>query len=172
MVQAGTYFPKVRRMLFYNSPFILGYFWPASTQLHKHIAFAIPSLPETDPQILELWGYVDVDHLGKSFQAMDLGLECLHDVPRLMWIQHIGWVSASLSSSAKSMKTSAAPCLGYATQLSCNFQHGHCTFVTVLLRPFAGLFINLAVCIRALFSKSASIHGHVAQAFWRMPFFT
>ena len=30
--------------------------WPASTLLHGHIALAILSLPETDPQILELWG--------------------------------------------------------------------------------------------------------------------
>ena len=37
---------------------------------------AASSLPETDPQILEHWGYADEDHLGKSFQAMDFGLEC------------------------------------------------------------------------------------------------
>ena len=35
-------------------------------------------------------------------------------------------------------------------------QHGHCTFVTILLRPFARLFFNLAMLIRALFPKSAS----------------
>ena len=34
------------------------------------------SLPETDPQILERWGYADEVHLGKSSQAMDFGLEC------------------------------------------------------------------------------------------------
>ena len=75
MVQASTYFPKVRRMLFYLSRSILGYFWPTSTLLRGHIALATPSLPETDPQILEHWGYADEDHLGKSFQAMDFGLE-------------------------------------------------------------------------------------------------
>ena len=57
------------------SPLFLGYFWPTSTLLHGHIALAIPSLLETDPQILEHWGYADEDHLGKSFQAMDSGLE-------------------------------------------------------------------------------------------------
>ena len=51
-------------------------------------------------------------------------------------------------------------------------QHSHCTFVTILSGPFAGLFINLAMRIRALFPKSASIFGLVEQAFWRMPFFT
>ena len=62
-------------MLFYVSPLLLGSFWPASTLLHGHIALAIPSLLETDPQILEHWGYADEDHPGKSFQAMDSGLE-------------------------------------------------------------------------------------------------
>ena len=62
--------------------------------------------------------------------------------------------------------------LKYATQLSCNFQFSHCTFVTILLRPFARLFINLAMRMRALFPKSASIFGLVEQAFWRMPLFT
>ena len=60
----------VLRFLFLN---ILGYFWPAST---GHLALATLSLPETDPQILEHWGYADEDHLGKSFQATDFGLEC------------------------------------------------------------------------------------------------
>ena len=76
MAQAGTNFPKVRRMLLFLAPLILTRFWPASTLLRRHLALAIPSLPETDPQILEHWGYADEDHLGKSFQAMDLGLEC------------------------------------------------------------------------------------------------
>ena len=29
--------------------------------LHGHIVLAIPSFPETDPQILEHWGYADED---------------------------------------------------------------------------------------------------------------
>ena len=55
---------------------IFGYFWPASTLLRGHLALATLSLLETDPQILERWGYADEDHLGKSFQAIDFGLEC------------------------------------------------------------------------------------------------
>ena len=51
-------------------------------------------------------------------------------------------------------------------------QHGYCTFVITLFGPFARLFINLAVCIRALFTKSATTLGLVEQAFWRMPLFT
>ena len=46
-------------MLHYFSPLILGHFWPPSTLLHGTVALAIPSLPETDPQILEHWGYAD-----------------------------------------------------------------------------------------------------------------
>ena len=45
-------------------------------------------------------------------------------------------------------------------------------FVTILFRPFARLFINLAMRIRALFPKPASRFALVEQAFWRMPFFT
>ena len=47
----------------------------------------------------------------------------------------------------------------------------HCTFVTILFGPFAGLFINLAMRIRALFTQSATTLGLVEQAFWRVPFF-
>ena len=48
---------------------------------------------------------------------------------------------------------------------------------TALLSPFflrllALLFINLAMRMRTLFPKSASIFGLVEQAFWKMPFFT
>ena len=50
---------------------------------HGHIALAIPSLFETDPQILECWGCADEVLLGKSFRAKDFGLECQHDVQRL-----------------------------------------------------------------------------------------
>ena len=59
-------------MLF--SHLILGHFSPTSTLVRGHITLAIPSLPETDPQIVEHWGYADEDRLGKSFQAMDSGL--------------------------------------------------------------------------------------------------
>ena len=71
-------------MLFYFSPSILEYFWPASTLLHGHLALANLSLPETDPQILEHWGYADEVHLGKSFRAKDFGLECMRDVQQLL----------------------------------------------------------------------------------------
>ena len=51
-------------------------------------------------------------------------------------------------------------------------QHSHCTFVIIISGPFARLFINLAMRIRALFPKSTTTLGLVEQAFWRMPLFT
>ena len=51
MAQAVSNFQKVRRMLFYLYPLILGYFWPTSTLLRGHMALAIPSLLWTEPQI-------------------------------------------------------------------------------------------------------------------------
>ena len=76
MAKEDTNSPKVRKMLFYVSPLASGYFLPFSTRLHGHIALAFPSLLETDPQILGNWVCADEDYLGKSFLAMDSGLEC------------------------------------------------------------------------------------------------
>ena len=79
-MQAGTYFPKVRRMLFFDAPLILTHFWPASTLLRGHLALATLSPLEIDPQILERWGYADEVHLGKYIRAKDFGLEFWYDV--------------------------------------------------------------------------------------------
>ena len=68
-MQEGTYFPKVRRMLLFHAPLILIHFWPASTLLRGHLALAILSPLETDPQILERWGYADEVHLDKYNRA-------------------------------------------------------------------------------------------------------
>ena len=76
-MQAGTYLPKVRRMLLFHAPLILTLFWPASTLLRGHLALAILSPPETEPQILERWGCADEVHLGKYIRAKDFGLEFL-----------------------------------------------------------------------------------------------
>ena len=62
--------------------------------------------------------------------------------------------------------------LKYATQLSCTLQYGHCNSVSILFGLLAGLFVNLAVCVRALISQFASIFGLVEQALRRTPFYT
>ena len=53
-------------MLLFLAPSILTHFWPDSTLLRGHPALATLSPPETDPQILERWGYADEVHLGKK----------------------------------------------------------------------------------------------------------
>ena len=63
-LSSGLIVDGAGRLLFYVSPLIFGYFWPASTLLHGHIALAIPCLPETDPQNLEDWGYAEEDYVG------------------------------------------------------------------------------------------------------------
>ena len=94
LMQAGTCFPKVRRMLFWFSPLILTLL-PASTLLRGHLALATLSLPE----------------------------------------QTTGCPVPSCKSYFFSI----------ATALLSSF----------VFRPFARLFINLATCTRALFTKSA-----------------
>ena len=79
-MQAGTYFPKVRRMLLFDVLLILTHFGPASTLLRGHLALATLSPLEIDPQILECWGYADEVHLGKYIRAKDFGLEFWCDV--------------------------------------------------------------------------------------------
>ena len=51
-------------------------------------------------------------------------------------------------------------------------RHGCCTLVIILFGPFTRLFINPTMCIRALFSKSATTLGLVEQTFWRVPLIT
>ena len=70
----------------------------------------------------------------------------------------------------KSMKIRRLHILRYATKFSCILQHSHCTFVTILFRPFARLFINLAVCIRTLFTPFAFPFCFVKIALRRMSF--
>ena len=62
-------------MLLFHAPLISTHFWPASTLLRGHLALATLSPPETDPQILERWGYAQEVPLGKYFRAKDFGLE-------------------------------------------------------------------------------------------------
>ena len=67
-------------MLLFHAPLILTLFWPASTLLRGHLALATLSPLETDPQILERWGYADEVHLDKCNRARDFGLEFWCDV--------------------------------------------------------------------------------------------
>ena len=175
-------------MLLYFSLLLLEYFWPASTLLHGHIALATPSLPETDPHILEHWVTLMTitwaNHSRRWILVSNVSVtyDGFCEFYRSDWFPYV-WALPQ-----NRWRLRRLHFLEYATQLSCTwwvsvqnkspcslrllipFQHGHCTFVTILFRPFARLFINLAMCIRALFTKSAYILRLVEQAYWRMPF--
>ena len=59
--------------------------------------------------------------------------------------------------------------------LSCRsffFNMATALFVTILSGPFSRLFINLTVCVWALFPKPTTTLGLVQQGFWRVPLFT
>ena len=58
-------------MLLYNFNTLLASFHAAS---RGTLLLPILSLRETDPQILERWGYADEVHLGKYIRAKDFGL--------------------------------------------------------------------------------------------------
>ena len=116
-MQAGTYFPKVRRMLLFDAPLISKKNWPASTLLRGHLALATLSPLETDPQILERWGYADEVHLGKYIRAKDLvsnfSVTCtsLCDFHTLDWLRHVGALPEN--------RLRRRHVLKYATQLPC-----------------------------------------------------
>ena len=116
--------------------------------LHGHIALAIPSLLETDPQILGHWGCADEDHLGKLFRAMDFGLECWRYETRLQCIiENIGLASACLSSSAKSMNTSAAPYPEIRNPIVADPSKKNTALLSrFFVKLLARLFVNLAEC--------------------------
>ena len=115
-MQAGTYFPK-ERMLLFDAPLISEHFWPASTLLRGHLAPATLSLPETDPQILEHWCYAHEVHLGKSVRAKDLvsnfsvTRNSLCECHTLDWFRHVIALPKS--------RLRRLHILEYATQLLC-----------------------------------------------------
>ena len=78
------------RMLFCIPASFVGVFCGQLPRCFTDSSLLPLSLPEIGPQMLERWCYADEVHLGKSFQAMDFGLE---------WCLHIGLVSVCLSSS-------------------------------------------------------------------------
>ena len=64
-------------MLLSGAPLILTRFWPASTLLRGHFAPATLSPLETDPQILEHWGYAHEVPLGKIYPSEGFGSRIL-----------------------------------------------------------------------------------------------
>ena len=184
-------FSEGRRMLLCLSPLILELFWPASTLLHGHTALAILSLSSWDRS--SNFGALGLRWWGSPGQIIPSDwfwsrMSEWRAAAFANWTHRIGFRMLELFQNRWRLRR--LQILKYAFQLSCIWwvsiqnrspcsvmlliplQHSHCTFVTILFRHFARLLFNLAMRIRALFTKSASILRLVEQAFWRMPFFT
>ena len=80
-IDAGRHlFSEGEKNVALSCSFHFNTFLPASTLLRGHLALATLSPPETDPQILQRWGYAHEVHLGKYIRAKDFGLEFRYDV--------------------------------------------------------------------------------------------
>ena len=70
MAKIDTNFPQLKRMLFFASLKNFGHIFGRPPRCFAGtIALVILSLRETDPHILERWGYADDVHLGKSYPS-------------------------------------------------------------------------------------------------------
>ena len=166
-MQAGTSFPKVRRMLLCFSPSILTHFG----LLTLRAPCSCHSVPSWDRSSnfgalgLRWWGSPGQNHSDRRILVSNVCVTCngfreFYTSPYVWALPQNRWGFRRLR------------ILTYATQLSCNFRQSHCTFITILFRPFARPFINLAVCMRAHFPKSATTLSLAEQALRRMPLLT
>ena len=101
LMQAGSYFPKVGRMLFLHAPLILTHFWPASTLLRGHLALA--TLSSRDPSSIfwsigaTLMRFTWANISERRILVSNFGVTC----NSLLWTSHVGLVSACLCSSGE-----------------------------------------------------------------------
>ena len=138
MAKAGTNLPKVRRMLLYSSPLIVRCFEPASTLLQGRIALAIPSLPETDPQILEHWCYADEDHLSNVIPSEGFWsrMSAWRNTAFVNWTHRIGFRVSELF---RKIDEDFGGSISWNTQPNCRVIFRK---ATALLSPF---FLNLSL---------------------------
>ena len=150
LMQVGTNFPKVRRMLLCISPLVWEHFWPASTLLHGHLALATLFPPETGPSNygalgLRWWGSPGQIIPSEGFWSR---MSAWRATAFVNFTHRIG-SRMSERSSVKSMKTSAAPYPGIRNpsvvylmsriQLVSPFHriaHASSTWPLALLSPF------------------------------------
>ena len=172
MAQVDTNFPKVRRMLFYFSPLISGYFLAslhAASRAHRSCH--------------------SVSSWDRSSNFWALGLRWWGSpgqiIPRDgVWSQMSAWrntasvnrthrIGFSMFELFRKIVEDFGGSISWNTQPNCRVTFNIATaLLSPFFRPFARLFVYLAVCVRALFTISASIFGLVEQAFWRMQLFT
>ena len=130
MAQAGTNSPKVRRMLFYVSPLILGYFWPTSTLLDGHLALATLSPLETDPKFwsigVALMRITWANHSKRWILVSNVTMTYhgFSESNTSDWFQYV-WALPQ-----NRWRFWRLHILKYGIQLSCILQHSRCTFVT------------------------------------------
>ena len=190
-MQAGTYFPKVRRMLLcscsFNFTTLLASFHAAS---RAPCSCSTLSPPET---ILKFWSigvtlmrFTWANHSSDGFWSR---MSAWRTIAFVNFTRRIGFRMSELF---RKIDEDFGGSISWKTQPNCRvfdelwfrdltrdgcsrstvlpcsivqhlwlLQHSHCTFVTILFKPSAGLLnlgwsSNLAVCIGALFSKSAT----------------
>ena len=83
-------------MLHFGAPLIKAHFWPASTLLRGHLAFATLSLLVNDPQILERWAtlmrFTWTNVTERGILVSNFGMTCnsLCEFHTLDWSRHVG----------------------------------------------------------------------------------
>ena len=156
---AGTNFPRVRRLLFYFSPIILNIFGQlprcfTGTPLLPFRLFLRPILKFCWANHSKRWilvSNVSMTYHGFSESNTSDWHQYVWALPQDRWTLrrlHILRYATQLSCTWWVSVQSRSPC---SLMLLIPFQHSHCTFVTILFGPFARLFFNLAMRMRAFF---------------------
>ena len=127
-------------------PFILIHFWPASTLLHGHIALSWDRSSNFGALGIRWWGSPGANHSERRILVSNVSMtyDGFSELNTSDWFPYV-WALPQ-----NRWRFRRLHILTYANQLSCTFQQSHCTFLTILFRPFARLFFNLAMRIRAL----------------------
>ena len=122
------------------SSLVSWYILPLSTLLHVHFVFVFPSPLETDPQILEHWGYSEdhwVNYSKRWFSVSNVSLtyDVFSELNTSDWLQYV-WALPQ-----NRWRLRRLHILKYETNLSRILQHSHCNFVTIPFWLLARLFV-------------------------------
>ena len=189
-MQARTYFPKVRRMLLcflsFNFNTLLASFHAASqAPCSYHSVSSWDRSSNFGALGLRWWGWPGQINPSEGFWFRILLWRAIAFVNFTRWI---GFCMSELF--RKIDEDSAAPHPGIRNPIVVYLMSKHSQQVAPFYRTthtsstwplhfchhffgsFTRLFINLTMCIRTLFSKSATTRGLVEQAFWRVSLFT
>ena len=162
-MQAGTYFPKVRRMLLCHAPLTwhtrLASFHAASrAPCSCHSVSSWDRSSNFGGSGLCWWSSPGQIYPSDGFWSR---MSAWRTTPCVNWAHRIGFRMSELF---RKIDEDFGGSISKNTQPNCR--------VTFLLTPFTNLFFNLAMRMGTLFPQSASIHRLVEQTLQRMPFFT